>query len=112
MLAKEQRLNRKQFDLVYETGQSVQANLGYAKFALTDTSRVACVVSKDECKKSVDRTRIRRRGYAVVGDYFEQIPEGVSIIWFLPQDAKTVDKKELSESFQTIITKIKKVTGN
>lgn len=112
MLAKNKRLDRNHFDLVYETGQSVQANIGYAKFALTNTSRVACVVSKDECKKSVDRTRIRRRGYAVVEDYFEQIPDGVSIIWFLPQAAKTIDKKELNESFQTIITKINQIISN
>lgn len=112
MLEKEKRLNRKRFDLVYETGRSVQTNLGYAKFASADTRRVACVVSKDECKKSVDRTRIRRRGYAVVEDYFEQIPEGISIIWFLPQTAKTVDIKELSKSFQTIIKKINQLISN
>ncbi len=108
MLPKDKRLSRQQFETVYDTGSSVQTDIGYAKFARTDKTRVACVASKDELKNSVDRTQVRRRGYAVVGEYFQEIPQGVSIIWFLPQEAKTVDINTLKQVFENILENIKR----
>jgi ribonuclease P protein component len=106
MLPKKQRLNRNDFEHIYESGNSVQTDIGYAKFAHLDKTNVACVVSKDELTNSVDRTRARRRAYGVVEDYFTQIPDGVSIIWFLSDSALTVDIMEIEKSFKDIIDHI------
>jgi ribonuclease P protein component len=106
MLPKTKRLNREGFDKVYESGSSVQTDVGYAKYASTGRRQVACVVSKSNVKKSVDRTRIRRRAYAVVQEYFSQIPDGISIIWFLPKKAQAIEKQYLEDSFKNILQAI------
>lgn len=106
MLPKTKRLNREEFDNVYESGSSVQTDVGYAKYASTKRRQVACVVSKSDVKKSVDRTRIRRRAYAVVQEYFAQIPNGISIIWFLPKKAQTIKNQYLEDAFKQILQAI------
>ena len=104
MLPKKNRLSQKEFDYVYNQGESVSGDTGYIKFLKTDApTKVSCAVSTDAVKTSVARTRIRRRGYAAVEKVVESIPPAYSIIWFLPAntDAKPFD--DLRASFTDML---------
>ena len=104
MLPKKNRLSQKEFDFVYNQGESVSGDTGYIKFLKTDApTKVSCAVSTDAVKTSVDRTRIRRRGYAVVEKVVDHISPAYSIIWFLPAntDAKSFD--DLRDSFGDVL---------
>jgi len=111
MLPKKNRLSQKEFDYVYNQGESVSGDTGHIKFLKTDTpTKVSCAVSTDAVKTSVARTRIRRRGYAVVEKVVDDIPPAYSIIWFLPAntDAKSFD--DLRDSFTGMLREAKILT--
>lgn len=100
MLPKNNRLSQKKFDHVYNKGESVSGGIGYIKILQTDPpTRISCVVSGDEAKTSVKRTRIRRRGYAAVEEFIDDIPGQYSIVWFLPARAASVSIDKLRDSF-------------
>lgn len=110
MLPKNKRLDANSFNLVYKNGKNVTGSVGYLK-VLPDFGRtcVACTAGKRQTKNSVDRTRIRRRGYAAVEDLFEVLPEGMAIIWFLPPEAKDIELTVLKTAFKKMIESLSDV---
>lgn len=106
MLARKHRLDKKAFESVFSNGMKVSGSVGYIRYySLSGPTRVSCVATKGDVSKSVDRTRIRRRGYEAVEESWGQLPEGVGVIWFLPKKAKDIPFAELSASFKDIIEK-------
>jgi ribonuclease P protein component len=108
MLAKRNRLTKKEFDTVFSAGSSVSGKVGYIMYVRDqsqETAKISCVVSGNEAKTSIKRTRIRRRGYAVVEDMLDNIPSDYSIIWFLPGQAESMQMSKLRESFSDILRK-------
>jgi len=106
MLPKKNRLSRKQFDHVYTDGVSVSGGIGYIKILRTEKpAQISCVVSSNEADTSVERTRVRRRGYAAVEKIINKIPSKYSIIWFLPARAELVSIDNLRAGFTDILDK-------
>jgi ribonuclease P protein component len=111
MLPKQNRLSQKEFDYVYNQGESVSGDIGYIKFLKTDTpTKVSCAVSTDAVKISVARTRIRRRGYAAVEKVVADIPSAYSIIWFLPANTDSKSFDDLRDSFTGMLREAKILT--
>lgn len=107
MLSKESRLNSNEFETIYETGRSTSGRLGYIKFGRIDNGpKVACTVPNQTDLTSVDRTRIRRRGYAVVADHFEKIPGNCGVIWFLEPEGLNISYPQLSDVFASFVADI------
>lgn len=114
MLSKLTRLDKKTFDSVYGFGTNVSGSLGYFKILpwtnTEEVTRIACVASRKENKKAVDRNMIRRRGYAAIEENKDKLPEkGYGIIWFLPQEAATVDFSKLVNAAENMIISLDKV---
>lgn len=110
MLPKNRRLGKKEFSTVYETGKNVSGEIGYFKITQqSGISQFACVAAKKETRRSVDRTRIRRRGYAAIRECLEMIPEGYGIIWFLPPLALDTSFQNLVSSVEEAVTTLQKV---
>ena len=104
MLPKKNRLSQKEFDYVYNQGDSISGDIGHIKFLKTDTpTKVSCAVSTDAVKTSVARTRIRRRGYAAVEKVVDDIPPAYSIIWFLPANTDAKPFGDLRASFDDML---------
>lgn len=114
MLPKTKRLNKEKFDTVYNFGTNTQSSVGYFKILpwkeLKEPTKVSCVAGRKENKRAVDRSRIRRRGYAVVEQCWEQIPsQGYGIIWFLPKEALALDPPILKAAVETMINSLNNV---
>ena len=106
MLKKDRRLTRKAFNNTYDTGKNISADIGYFKVAPHDgPSQFACVSAKSDVKTSVNRTRIRRRGYAALADNFP-VPDGWRVIWFLPAAARDCDFSKLRKTARDLIEQL------
>jgi ribonuclease P protein component len=81
MLAKNRRIEKKFFSVQFKNSQtSRRFNSSHLLLSVAknenQTSRFAFSVSKKICKLAVDRNRLRRQGYSIVGKYLENIPDG------------------------------------
>lgn len=104
MLKKSNRLTSECFEKVYADGKSVAGAIGYMKIMHSDScSGVACVAPQSEADSSVERTRIRRRGYAAVEQVFTDIPDNYGIIWFLDTTAINKDFDTLVDAFTDMV---------
>ena len=107
MLKKNRRLRKKEFNDIYDRGRNVSSSLGYFKVAEREgVAKFSCVSGKKDVKKSVDRTRIRRRGYAAIAEHLP-VPEGFGVIWFLPPEAQNCDFRVLSQAAKNLIDQLK-----
>jgi|AntRauTorcE11897_2_1112592.scaffolds.fasta_scaffold01440_2 ribonuclease P protein component len=107
MLPKKQRLCTDEFDLVYKKGKNVNSSLGYFKIRKNnDTKKISCTTSRKVTRKSVDRNRIRRRGYEAVQMFIDDIPEDMHIIWFLPPEALTTPPPSLQMAVKEMINNL------
>ncbi|MFT5037183.1 MAG: ribonuclease P protein component [Candidatus Azotimanducaceae bacterium] len=72
MLAKKERLTRKEFDLFFRSGKRHNTSLLQLIHTKHDSFHGAVVVGKKVHKKAVDRNKTRRRLYAVLYSHKKQ----------------------------------------
>ena len=76
MLRKKNRLTKKEFDLVFKTGQKkFSKNFMFSKLSGQDGLKISTSVSKKIYKKAVQRNQARRKIYDILGKNFEKIPQ-------------------------------------
>ena len=107
MLKKDQRLTADEFDTVYQKGERIDNRFGHLRVLQPKTGKkLACTVSSSAVKKSVKRTRIRRRGYAAAEKHFAKFPKNTWGIWLLTPEVLTVEFSRLSDSFQVTVNEL------
>jgi ribonuclease P protein component len=60
-------------------------------------SRFAFSVSKKVSKRAVDRNRLRRQGYSIVGKYLSEIPSGFLFFFSFKKSAYPVSSTDLEK---------------
>lgn len=104
MLPKERRLTKKEFNNIFNNSVNVESDVGYFKVGpINGVSKFACVATKKMNRTSVDRTRIRRRGYAAFTQQISNVPDGYGVIWFLPPKANSVEFSLLVNAVKNMI---------
>lgn len=107
MLPKKHRLDTDEFNLVYKNGKNVSSSLGYFKISRNnDNKKISCTASRKTSKKSVHRNRIRRRGYAAIEMFMENIPDDLHIIWFLPPESISAPPSSLQAAVKEMINNL------
>lgn len=66
MLAKQQRLSRREFDRVFQHGVRSHTPYGQVIYTSAPSAKAAVVVSKKVAKSAVERNRLRRRVYSIL----------------------------------------------
>lgn len=107
MIPKKFRLNTKQFGVVFEKGHNIKIGTGRLKVAeITNGPKISCVAAKSEEKSSQKRNRLRRRGYGVVENHIDKIPENLGIIWFLPAEVLAMKFSKLDKDFEGALIEV------
>ncbi|AKM83945.1 TPA: ribonuclease P protein component [Candidatus Campbellbacteria bacterium] len=107
MLNKKNRLTKEEFDIVFKNGASKNSNYFNIKILKTDNSekKFAFAVSKKIIKGSIKRHFLKRRVYSIIRNSLENIPDGVSIIFFLKKEGENINFQETEKDIQNIIEK-------
>lgn len=110
MLPKENRLKKKKdFDNVFEKGESIKGGSIYLKFLKTKEpfTRIGFIVSKKVSPKAVERNKIKRRLRCSVRNIL--LGKGVDIIVIASPKIKNNTFEEIKEDIEKTIKKIKNV---
>jgi len=108
MLAKKNRLSRKDFTLVL--GSKISANTAHfllKKGLDADLPKIAVSVSKKVSKKAVDRNLIRRRVYSVLKPLINDLSG--AYLFIAKKGAEKIKGEELVREIKTLLNSLKKV---
>ena len=105
MLAKKRRLGKEFFSVRFPDSRrfvSSRLTLTVVKNenkneSEKQPSRFAFSVSKKVCKLAVDRNRLRRQGYAIVGKHLSEIPDGFLFFFSFKKATYPVTSTELEK---------------
>ena len=101
MLAKNRRIGKKIFSVHFsklERFVSPHLFLTIVKNEkANEPSRFAFSISKKICKRAVDRNRLRRQGYSIVGKYLKNIPDGFLFFFSFKKSAYPVSFADLEK---------------
>ncbi len=107
MLAKKERLNRREFELFFRSGLRFNSPTLSLVYTPRDTFHGAVVVGKKVYKSAVDRNRLRRQIYGVLyRQSRDQSLKGVYIIVAKPAINK-VPQRRRSQEVLEILSQIK-----
>jgi ribonuclease P protein component len=93
MIPKENRATKKIIDLIFQKGNSVKSPNIVLKFYLNKGSgerRVSFSVPKSLISKATKRNILRRRGYFVIREYLDSLPEGFMGLFIFRNKSKEV----------------------
>jgi ribonuclease P protein component len=109
MLAKQNRLNRADFNRYFASGTRFHSPLLTVIYTPSTENRGSVVVSKKVAKAAHDRNRLRRRGYAILSAAFtNKAAQGIYIVVFKPAVARLTRL----ESIKQITEEIARVNNN
>ena len=92
MLSKSSRLNRVEFLVVKNTGQSIRHPQISFRYLNSPTNKVAIVTSTKLSKSSVVRNRLRRQIYS----YFEKYPISAHVIIYPTTQMLNLSSEEIA----------------
>ncbi len=108
MLAKKNRLSRKDFALVLGSKTSANTTHFLLKKGLdSNLPKVAVSVSKKVSKKAVDRNLIRRRVYSVLRPMVKDLSG--AYLFITKKGAEKIKGEELIREIKTLLNNLKKV---
>ena len=70
----------------------------------TGAARFAFSVSKKVCKLAVDRNRLRRQGYSIVGKHLSEIPDGFLFFFSFKKAAYPTTSAELEKEICALLS--------
>ena len=104
MLSQKNRLNRRVFDKIFTGGRFVSGPSFSAKIAVlpsqTGGPRFAVVIAKKHLPRAVDRHRLRRRVYDVIGGLIGQLRPGFAMIVLVKPELTQMAVIDLSASLK------------
>lgn len=106
MLPKTRRIQRKDFSKVLSLGKRYNTpNLLVYVLPVSEQSgsRFAFSVSKKVCPKAVDRNRLRRRGYSVVGKYIQKVNPGFLCLFSFKKGSGSITFKTLEKEVADLL---------
>jgi ribonuclease P protein component len=106
MLAKKRRIGKKFFSVHFSNTQrfvSPHLLLTVVKNERAQ-SCFAFSVSKKICKRAVDRNRLRRQGYSVIGKYLKDIPDGFLFFFSFKKGAYPVSFSNLKKEICSLLS--------
>lgn len=104
MLPKQQRIQRKDFSLLFEKGKSFRNSLFLLRFLESKSKpQFGFSVSKKVAKRAVDRNKMRRLGYNLLKSYLPKIKKSALVsLSFLK---KTDNEREINKEMASILKK-------
>lgn len=103
MLKKKQRLTTKEFDHVFSNGKRYHSPTLQLIHSSSDTFHGAAVVGKKNCKKAVDRNRLRRRLYGVVYRYQKEHSLRGAFILIAKPKLKEIKKEDFNQEVESLL---------
>jgi ribonuclease P protein component len=109
MLSRKNRVPRELFPFLLKNGKkyaSAHIFLRVVRFSEEDrvlNTRFSFVVSAKVAKKAVDRNKLRRFGYEIVGKDVDNFKNGFVAVFFYTKDALKISKKELLNEINTLL---------
>ena len=111
MLAQKYRINRRLFDQTFTLGQFFGGSYFAAKVYKLEpsglNSRFACVISKKNLKRGVDRNRLRRRVYGAISPLLAKIHPGFAIIIIAKPTVLTMPFDKLTVEIENFLRLLK-----
>ncbi|MBP9711605.1 MAG: ribonuclease P protein component [Candidatus Pacebacteria bacterium] len=93
MLPKKSRVSKDEIALIFKNGRFINSpNLTF-KYIIQkgqSTPKIAFIVPKTTSKKAVSRNLLRRRGYVVLKNYFDQIPHPMTGVFIFNKNSLQV----------------------
>ena len=104
MFPKHYRLSRAEVSLVIKKG--VASNTPFFSIKTLDlqgkNAKSAFVVSKKECRLSVDRNQLRRKVRSVFREVYPELPRHLGIVIFIKKQAKEAGFDQILSAFKTV----------
>ena len=108
MFPKKNRVDRKTIEKIFKEGKFVNSpnlTLKFIKNKLTQGSlppRISFITPKTVSKKAVDRNLLRRRGYAVLKKYFNQLPVDLIGVFVFGKKSKSIFGAKKTKKYNPI----------
>jgi ribonuclease P protein component len=107
MLAKKNRADKKNVDLVFKNGRFLNLFLFSIRFFIQDSkkeAKISVIVPKNIAKLAVKRNRLRRITYGVLKDLIKFLPKGlVGVILFKKyEEDSSLIKNEIEKIFDKL----------
>lgn len=106
MLAKDKKIDSLLFEDVFKKGKNIGFKYFYVVYLNNknnEKSRIACVTSKKQFKKAVDRNKAKRLCFNIIKDFYNQIPSSLNIVIFLKKEFLEIEKETLKKELLKII---------
>jgi ribonuclease P protein component len=105
MLKKKNRLSRREFDHLLKSGRRVHGvHLSIMVAPSTTPLKCGVVVSKKTAKRATARNLLRRRVYAILGDYVGNHSGYLAV--FTKPSCTTFSYQELTDELTTLLARI------
>lgn len=108
MLSRKNRVSRELFPFLLKKGKKYVSAHIFLRVARLEEKQVlhtrfSFVVSAKVAKRAVDRNRLRRRGYEIVGKDVDNFKNGFIAVFFYTKGASTTSKNELLNEINTLL---------
>ena len=110
MIPKQRRISSSEFSTITLSPDSLRGAFFSIKTAFlkkATASQFAIVVSKKIAQNAVDRNKIRRRAYGVIGKNFSLIPPGLFIVLYANKGVKTASFDDIEQDIKSLLSKLK-----
>lgn len=107
MLAKKNRVSKKDIDFIFQNGEFLTSPSLTFKFVLNNSSsisRISFIVPKTVAKKAVNRNLLRRRGYIILEKRINKFPAGLLGVFVFKKYQE--DVSILGDEVKSILNKI------
>ncbi|HLD38591.1 MAG TPA: ribonuclease P protein component [Candidatus Nanoarchaeia archaeon] len=110
MLAKNLRLDRKEFNRIFREGKTFHSDFLFAKILKENRvgNNFSVSVPTKVSKKAAGRNKLRRRGYSIIKNNLTNLKGGSSVIVILKKGAEELNFDEYKKEMESLLKKISK----